>query len=63
MKTDTLFYTIFLDFPQIFFELINQPDFSRHFKKEECREKSDPTLCLQQKNAKIGFDQLVIGSP
>jgi predicted transposase/invertase (TIGR01784 family) len=25
MKTDTLFYTIFLDFPEIFFELINQP--------------------------------------
>ncbi|MGK7931112.1 MAG: Rpn family recombination-promoting nuclease/putative transposase [Microcystaceae cyanobacterium] len=25
MKTDSLFYRIFLDFPEIFFELINQP--------------------------------------
>lgn len=24
MKTDSLFYKIFLDFPDIFFELINQ---------------------------------------
>ena len=26
MKTDSLFYRIFLDFPKIFFELINQPE-------------------------------------
>ncbi|NEP79079.1 MAG: DUF2887 domain-containing protein [Okeania sp. SIO3B3] len=26
MKTDSIFYQIFLNFPTIFFELINQPN-------------------------------------
>ena len=41
MKTDSLFYKIFLDFPTIFFELIGQPqtDFSRYrFASQEVKQ-------------------------